>query len=297
MFMGERPTKALKIFYCYARIDKPMVDRLDKHLSALKQQGYLTSWYDHEISPGKEWEREIINRLKLSHIILLLVSPDFMDSKYCYGIEMKYALERHRAGSARVIPVLLRYVDWKSAPFSHLQMLPKDAKPVTGWRDRNKAFADIAEGIRKVVEELSPSMNQEEQKQEEEGARQIIEWALEGELLGILILAGALHEAEQSILHPFMSGQYTLMYPDEKGKLQPRTLATISPEPASTTTTLLATIAFSFLCGNKPSYFVTADDLLNIIEFIKCSPFYEPSDKWPFTKEQIRAAWQKVGEA
>lgn len=290
--MGIKPTRALKIFYCYAHRDKLLIDKLDNHLSGLKRQGYITSWHDHEISPGKEWEREIITQLKLAHIILLLVSPDFMASKYCYGIEMKYALERHKAGFARVIPILLRPVDWRDEPFCHLQMLPTNAKPVTSWRDRNDAFEDIAKGIRKVVEELAPHVNKAEKDQEEEGARQIIEWALEEQLIGIVILSSALHEAEKRILLPFTSGQYELLCPDENGKLQPCTLATLR-EPASTTTTLLATITFSLLCGNKPSYWVTPDDLLDIIEFIKHSPFYIPSEKWPFTKEQIQAAWGK----
>ncbi len=285
--MGVKPTQALKIFYCYARKDKTLIDRLDNHLSILKHLGYITSWYDHEISPGKDWEREIITQLKAAHIILLLVSPDFMASKYCYGVEMKYALERHNAGSARVIPVLLKPVDLKNAPFSHLQMLPTNLRPVTSWRDRNEAFMAIAIGIHKVVEELAPHMNKAEQEQEEEGARQIIEWALEGEPLGAAILARALQEAEKSIL--FMSERYELSYPDQNGKLQPCTLATL-PEPAGTTTTLLAMTAFTLLCGDKPSYFITADDLLDIEEFIKHSPFYIPSEKWPFTKEQIQAA-------
>ena len=169
-------------------------------------------------------------------------------------------------------------------------MLPTNLRPVTSWRDRNEAFRDIALAIHRVVEELAPHMNKTEQEQEEEGARQIIEWALEGEPLGAAILARALEEAEKSIL--FMSERYELQYPDQNGKLQPCTLATL-PEPAATTTTLLAMTAFTLLCGDKGDkewYFITADDILDIEEFIKHSPLYVPSQKWPFTKEQIRAA-------
>lgn len=39
-------------------------------------------------------------------------------------------MQRHQAGLARVIPILLRAVDWKGAPFSELQMLPENAIPV-----------------------------------------------------------------------------------------------------------------------------------------------------------------------
>jgi hypothetical protein len=64
------------------------------------------------------------------------------------------ALEREAKGEARVVPVILRACDWKGAPFGKLQGFPKDMKPVTSWPNRDEAWADVAAGIRKVVEEL-----------------------------------------------------------------------------------------------------------------------------------------------
>ncbi len=64
-------------------------------------------------------------------------------------------MERHAAREARVIAVILREVDWKGAPFGRLQALPKDALPVTNWENRDRAFADVARGIRKAVDELT----------------------------------------------------------------------------------------------------------------------------------------------
>src|SRR6266568_2551936 len=99
--------KLLKLFYCYAREDKALRDELDNHLSLLKRQHQITSWYDREISPGTNWKKEIDTQLNSAHIIPLLVSASFMASDYCYSVEMKRALERHTAGTARVIPVIL----------------------------------------------------------------------------------------------------------------------------------------------------------------------------------------------
>lgn len=114
---SKRP---LNLFYCYAREDKVLRDELDIYLSSLKRQNLVTSWYDGEIGPGTEWEKEIDKQLRSAHIILLLITPHFMASDYCYGTEMKRALERHRAGTARVIPVILRRTFWEDAPFSSL---------------------------------------------------------------------------------------------------------------------------------------------------------------------------------
>ncbi|MGH7325546.1 MAG: AAA-like domain-containing protein, partial [Candidatus Rokuibacteriota bacterium] len=87
-------------------------------------------------------------------VILLLVSADFVASEYCYDIEMRRALERHTRGQATVIPVIVRPVTWSGAPFAKLQALPKDGKAVTTWENRDAAFLEIAEGIRRVIGEL-----------------------------------------------------------------------------------------------------------------------------------------------
>jgi len=64
---------------------------------------------------------------------------------------MQQALARHEAGEARVIPIILKPVDWSNAPFSRLQAFPKDAKPVTKWSNRDEAFVNIAQGIREAA--------------------------------------------------------------------------------------------------------------------------------------------------
>jgi len=152
-------TIAIRVFYCYAHEDKTLRDQLEKHLNNLKRQNQITSWYDREISAGKEWEREIDRNLNEAHIILLLISPDFMGSEYCYSIEMKHALERHDKGEAHVVPIILRPVDWEDAPFSKLQVLPTDGKPVDSsrWYNHDEAFEDVAKGIRKVIKEFRKS--------------------------------------------------------------------------------------------------------------------------------------------
>ena len=90
-------------------------------------------------------------------IILILVSIDFINSKYCYDIELDRALERHAAGQCRVVPVILRGCLWQHAPFSKLQALPRDGKPATTWEDLDLALANVAEGIRLGAEDIIAS--------------------------------------------------------------------------------------------------------------------------------------------
>src|SRR5579859_6152721 len=147
----------VKIFFCYAREDEPLLNKLKTHLRPLQREGLIEVWYDRDINAGTEWETEIKQHLNTADIILLLVSPDFMDSDYCYGIEMKRALERRARGEAEVIPVILRHVYWHGEPLGKLQALPKDGKPVTDpdWHNFDRAFYNVAMGIRVVVEKLN----------------------------------------------------------------------------------------------------------------------------------------------
>jgi hypothetical protein len=142
-----------KIFFCYANNDEHLRKNLEKHLTLLKRKGYITSWHDRNITAGATWANEIDTHLTTADIILLLVSPDFMASDYCFDIEMKRAMERHKAGEAKVIPIILRPVAWEETPIGKLQVLPTKAKAITKWSNRDEAFYNVAEGIRQAVEE------------------------------------------------------------------------------------------------------------------------------------------------
>ena len=153
--MTAEQTKAIEVFYSYAHGDEKLRNKLEKHLSLLKRQGHITDWHDSKINAGMEWANEINTYLNTAHIILLLISPDFLSSDYCDSVEMKRAMERHDLKEARVIPIILRPVHWQSAPFSKLQILPTNGKAVTLWSNRDEAFLNITESIEKVVKELT----------------------------------------------------------------------------------------------------------------------------------------------
>ncbi len=74
----------------------------------LKRQAVITTWHDRRIVAGEDFDQEIDEHLQDADIILLLVSPDFLASDYCYKKEMARALEKHQNGEARVIPVILQ---------------------------------------------------------------------------------------------------------------------------------------------------------------------------------------------
>jgi len=145
----------VKLFYSYSHKDENLRKELVNHLTILERQGVLASWHDRDIEAGAEWNQEIERHLNESQIILLLISSDFIASPFCWDNEMACAMERHEASKAVVIPIILRSCDWKGAPFGKLQWLPKDMKPVDKWSNRDQAFTNVAQGIRKVAEKLA----------------------------------------------------------------------------------------------------------------------------------------------
>ena len=143
-----------KLFYSYSHRDEGLRNELETHLTLLHRQGLIEPWSDRDIEAGDEWKRKIDDNLERADIILLLVSADFIASEYCYEIEMKRALERHEKKEARVIPVIVRDVNWRTAPFGKLQALPGDALAVTKWTDKDSAWRSVAEGIENVARQM-----------------------------------------------------------------------------------------------------------------------------------------------
>jgi hypothetical protein len=132
---GRRPAI---VFYSCARKDEKLRAKPATALAGLKNEGLISEWNDRAITAGDEWRKAIDQKLDTADIILHLVSADFIASEYCWGVEVTRALDRHKAGKARVIPVILRPADWNRTPFGRLQALPKEGKPVTLWSGRSR---------------------------------------------------------------------------------------------------------------------------------------------------------------
>ncbi len=146
----------VKVFFSYSHRDESLRDELEVHLSALKRQGIIDTWHDRRIGSGKEIDSEISQNLEDANIILLLVSPYFIASDYCYDVEMTRALEKHKEKTARVIPVILHPCDWHRLPFGKLLATPKDGKAVSKYPNQHEAFLEITLAIRNAAEELNP---------------------------------------------------------------------------------------------------------------------------------------------
>ena len=145
---------AIKLFISYSHADEELRDQLETHLATLKHQGLIDTWHDRRIAAGDVFDDVISAELEDAKIILLLISSDFIASRYCYGVETMRALKRHTANKARVIPIVLRPCDWHDALFGKLLSLPTDGKPITRWGDIDEAFLSVVQGIKSALTKL-----------------------------------------------------------------------------------------------------------------------------------------------
>jgi len=142
--------QACTMFVSYSRKDIRYLERFRAHLSVLQRQGLIRTWHDRDINAGDDWQRQIDLNLAEADFVLLLVSPDFLASEYCYGVELKLALQRHRRHEAHVIPVIVRQADWQPI-LGEVQALPRNAKPIVRWDDRDSAWHSVVQEIRRIA--------------------------------------------------------------------------------------------------------------------------------------------------
>lgn len=151
-FRGIATSKGVSVFVAYAHADERMADQLKVHLMVLLRNGIIDRIHERVISAGEQqWSGEISNAVNQAQVILFLVSADFLVSDYCYDVEVRSALERHSAGEALVIPIILRACDWGGALFAKVQASPLDGRPISSFTSRDKAWLEVMQGIKEAI--------------------------------------------------------------------------------------------------------------------------------------------------
>lgn len=144
----------VKIFISYSKQDEVYKEKIYSHLAPLWQNNKIEPWNDAMISPGLLWDDIIKFELRAAHIVLFLISADFNASKYILETEIKETIERSDRGEVIAIPIYIRPCDSTDMPYSKLQGLPRDEKPVTAYENQDIALSEIAMSIREIVDKL-----------------------------------------------------------------------------------------------------------------------------------------------
>src|SRR5262245_41244834 len=153
------------VFISYAHADEKLKNRLLVHLGALKRERLIGVWHDRMLSPGENLDRAIEAELAAADLVILLVSPDFINSDYCTEKEMQRAFARAKDGRCKVVPVILKPSLWRDIPIDDeggrlgdFVALPDDGKPVTRSRHGQESALDsVVAGIRLLIRNKSAS--------------------------------------------------------------------------------------------------------------------------------------------
>lgn len=148
------PHTSVHMFYSYSRNDESLLVELDEHLSLLKSEAAVKVFWDRDQEPGIEWHTEIRDELRDAEVVLLLVSPDFLTSRYCRQVELPAALDLHDSGLACTIPIILKPCAWQETVLGRLQAIPRDGKPIVERTEREEAWADAAREISLLVNRI-----------------------------------------------------------------------------------------------------------------------------------------------
>jgi hypothetical protein len=152
MHVDLDPAASLRVVTSYAHTDKDWLAKFDKFWKPLRESQGIASWTDHGIIAGQSWDDVIKTVFKSADIFIFLLSADTLASEYINSVELKIALERRAAGHSEIVPVILRPCLWEETVFQNMQVLPTSAKPVTTWSNKDEAFLDVANGLKKVFE-------------------------------------------------------------------------------------------------------------------------------------------------
>ncbi|SMC41367.1 toll/interleukin-1 receptor domain-containing protein [Cellulophaga tyrosinoxydans] len=141
----------MKAFISYSHQDEQNLELLHRHLAQLKRDGLINTWTDKNILAGQELNDTISSALEDSQLFLALISPDYINSNYCYEKEFETAQKMQKQNKITIIPIVLEPCDWLSTPFKDYKGLPKDGKPVSDWSNKNTAMLDVIQNIRNLI--------------------------------------------------------------------------------------------------------------------------------------------------
>lgn len=142
----------VSVFLSYCHVDEDYKNKLNIHLAPLKKMNKIKEWNDRELIVGSQFNNIIKKHLEEDDIIVLLISADFINSEYCYDIEMQKAIERCKNGQCKIIPVIVRPCLWQITPLKDFLVLPQDGKPISTYENKDNAYLEIVSAINQEID-------------------------------------------------------------------------------------------------------------------------------------------------
>jgi tetratricopeptide (TPR) repeat protein len=146
----DKPT----VFISYSHKDEGWKDRLVTHLGVLHHQGALDLWDDRRIGAGEDWYPEIQEAMDAASVAVLLVTANFLTSRFILGEEVPRLLERREKEGLRIFPVIVKPCAWDEVQWlARMQARPKDGRPLSAGNEHqvDADLTTIAKEIKAII--------------------------------------------------------------------------------------------------------------------------------------------------
>ena len=101
------------IFISYSHKDREVIALLREQLQVIATEGYADFWDDTRIMAGDDWLPQIEKAIEDAQIAILLISANFLNSKFIRVSEIPPLLQRRAQEGLRIIPILVDHCPWK----------------------------------------------------------------------------------------------------------------------------------------------------------------------------------------
>ena len=143
------------IFISYSHKDKKYLERLMVHLRPLQKKGIIDIWVDTKLKPGDKWKIEIENALKRARVAIILVSADFLASRFIVDNELPPLLQKAGLDGTRIIPVIVKPCRFpRDENLSMFQSINEPSKPIIklSSAEREKIYDRISNEIEALMQ-------------------------------------------------------------------------------------------------------------------------------------------------
>ncbi|HEV2708194.1 MAG TPA: FxSxx-COOH system tetratricopeptide repeat protein [Pyrinomonadaceae bacterium] len=154
--------KSPSIFLSYSHKDEDEKEALVTQLRVLEHAAEVCLWNDDRIEAGGDWNREIEEAMAEAKVAVLLITANFLNSRFIREVEVPRLIGRHRAGELKIFPVIATDCAWQTVKWlREMNVRPKNGRPVWAGSEAEAAehLADIAREIASVLDNIRPEQD------------------------------------------------------------------------------------------------------------------------------------------
>jgi hypothetical protein len=127
-----------KVFISYCHKDARYLERLQVHLTPYCQSKLVDIWDDTKIKPGAKWHDEIKKAIEAAKVAVLLVSADYLASRFITEDELPPLLASAEQEGTTIFPVILSPCAFEYTKLYQFQAVNSPSQPISKMNKHQK---------------------------------------------------------------------------------------------------------------------------------------------------------------